>query len=127
MKKEKIILEYSLNYAAEHILWIMIGTPLGLAEWFSDGVTVEDDLYTFTWDDYDQSAKLLDKKDGEFIRFQWENDAGTEAYFEMAVVTQDLSGNVVLIVTEYCLPEDVEDFKLLWNQHVEDLRRKIGV
>lgn len=127
MKKEKIILEYPLSHAAEHILWIMIGTPLGLAEWFSDGVTVEDDLYTFTWDEHDQTAKLLDKKDGEYIRFQWEADEGTEAYFEMAIVTQALSGNVGLIVTEYCLPEDAEDFELLWNQHMEDLGRKIGV
>lgn len=127
MKKEKITLEYPLSYAAEHILWIMIGTPPGLAEWFSDGVTVEEDLYTFTWDDHYQSARLLDKKDGKSIRFQWEDDEGTEAYFEMAIVTQDLSGIVVLVVTEYSLSEDVEDLTLLWDQHAEDLKRKVGI
>lgn len=127
MKKEKITLEYPLNYAAEHILWIMIGSPLGLAEWFSDGVTVEDDLYTFTWDDHDQSARLVDKKEGKFIRFQWVEDEGSEAYFEIAIVTQDLTGNVGLIVTEYCEQDEVDDLKLLWNQHAEDLKRKVGV
>lgn len=127
MKKEKIILEYSLNYAAEHILWIMIGSPLGLAEWFSDGVTVEGDLYTFSWDEHDQSALLLERKDGKNIRFQWVEDEGTEAYFEMEIVTQDLSGNVGLIVTEFCEPDDREDVTLLWNKHVDDLRRKVGV
>ena len=127
MKKEKITLEYSLNYAAEHILWIMIGSPLGLAEWFSDGVTVENDLYTFSWDNHDQTAQLLEKKEGKLIRFQWIEDKDTDAYFEMRIDTQDLTGNVSLIITEFCLPEDVEDFKLLWNQHVDDLRRKVGV
>ncbi len=127
MKKEKITLEYPLNFAAEHILWIMIGSPLGLAEWFSDGVTVEDDLYTFTWDEHDQTARLLETKDGKSIRFQWIEDEGTEAYFEMAIVTQDLSGNVGLTVTEFSEPEDMEDLKLMWNKHVDDLRRKVGV
>ena len=127
MKKEKITLEYSLNYAAEHILWIMIGSPLGLAEWFSDGVTIENDLYTFSWDNHDQTALLLERKEDKLIRFQWIEDKETDAYFEMRIDTQDLTGNVSLIITEFCLPEDVEDFKLLWNQHVDDLRRKVGV
>ena len=127
MNKEKITLEYPLNFAAEHILWIMIGSPLGLAEWFSDGVTVEDDLYTFTCDENDQTARLLETKDGKSIRFQWVEDEGTEAYFEIAIVTQDLSGNVSLLITEYTHPEDLEDLKLMWNKHMDDLKRKVGV
>ncbi|NLO70486.1 MAG: SRPBCC domain-containing protein [Porphyromonadaceae bacterium] len=127
MKKEKITLEYPLNYAAEHILWIMIGSPLGLSEWFSDGVTVEDDLYTFTWDEHDQSAYLLETIEGKSIRFQWEEDKGTDAYFEMKIVTQPLTGHVGLLVTEFAEPEDVDDLTLLWNKHMEDLRRKVGV
>ncbi|MFV0392628.1 MAG: START-like domain-containing protein [Paludibacteraceae bacterium] len=127
MSKKKIILEYPLNYASENILWIMIGSELGLSEWFSDGVTVEDDLYTFSWDNHYQSAHLIGKKEGKRIRFQWEEDKETDAFFEMEIVTQNLSGNVALQITEFCTPDEIEDLTLLWNKHVEALRRKVGV
>lgn len=130
MKKEKITLEYPLQYASAPILWIMIGSPLGLAEWFSDGVTVVGEEYTFTWDDYDQTAVLIERKENKCIRFQWEEDKGTDAYFELSIATQDLSGDVALMVTEFIDsddPEELEDFKMLWDKHFESLRRRIGI
>lgn len=127
MKKEKVTLEYPMNYASLNVLWVMIGTPQGLAEWFADVVTVEKDLYTFTWDGYDQYAQLLEIKEGKSIRFCWKEDAGTEAYFEFEIVTQNLSGNVGLIVTEFCEPGDRDGMILLWNKHIEILRRRVGV
>lgn len=127
MKKEKITLEYPLNYASPNVLWIMIGSSPGLSEWFSDGVTVEGDLYTFTWDNHEQRAKLIDLKEGKSVRFQWIEDQNTDAYFEMEITTQNLSGNVALMITEFCEPSDKDDLILLWNKHIDDLRRRVGV
>ncbi|MDO9152396.1 MAG: START-like domain-containing protein, partial [Paludibacter sp.] len=42
MKKIKFEIEYTLKKGSLPILWNSISTPLGLSEWFSDGVTVVD-------------------------------------------------------------------------------------
>ncbi len=127
MTKEKLTIEYPLENASEAHLWKMVGEPLGLALWFSDGVTVDGDEYTFSWDDHAQTAFLTDQKEGKFIRFQWEEDKGTDAFFQIEIVTQDLSGHVGLLITDYVRTEDKEDAVLLWDKQIDDLRRKAGM
>jgi hypothetical protein len=128
--KSKIVFEYPFKNASVQILWMMIGTPLGLAEWFSDGVTVAKDEFTFSWDDNYETAVLINKKELKYIQFQWEEDKGTDAYFEMRILQPDLSNSVSLQITEFIEENNVEeenDLKLLWDKHVEDLGRKIGI
>jgi len=50
MKKTEIRIEYQLKAASVNILWNSISTALGLAEWFADGVTVNNNEYTFSWE-----------------------------------------------------------------------------
>ena len=47
MKKKRFNIEYPLNNASLPVLWNSVGTPLGLSEWFADGVTVDGNEYTF--------------------------------------------------------------------------------
>ncbi len=127
MEKEMYSLEYPLNNASANVLWTAVGTPLGLAEWFADGVTVNGDEYTFSWENNEQTALLKNLKGGKHICFQWEEDAGTEAFFQLEIQIQDITGNVALIVTDFALPEDKEDAVLLWDNQVEMLKRKNGI
>lgn len=127
MKKEKFTIEYPLDNASESILWKMIGDPLGLALWFSDGVTVEGDEYTFSWENHLQTAILQAITEGRNIRFHWKEDKDSEAYFQFEIVTQDLSGHIGLLITDYATPGDKEDSILLWNKQIDDLRRKAGM
>ena len=55
-----------LNY-----LYQYISTPSGLSEWFSDNVNSRGELFTFIWDDSEETAKLLSKKSGERVKFRW--------------------------------------------------------
>ncbi len=126
-KKKKLLIEYPLENASESLLWRMVGKPLGLALWFADGVTVNGDEYTFNWDDHEQTAILIDQKEGSYIRFQWENDKDTDAYFQIEIVTQALSGHVGLLITDHVKPEDKEDTILLWDKQIDDLKRKAGM
>ncbi|MFV0471043.1 MAG: START-like domain-containing protein [Paludibacteraceae bacterium] len=127
MKKEIYTVEYPMNNASSGVLWKVIGTPLGLAEWFADGVTVNDTEYTFSWENNDMTAILLQTKPGKLIRFQWEEDAGSDTYFQIEINMQDLTGNVALIVTDFAEPEDKEDAILLWNNQIETMKRKNGI
>lgn len=127
MKKKIYTIEYPLNNASSNLLWTVIGTPLGLSEWFSDGVTINADEYTFSWENHEQTAILQQVKAGKLIRFQWLDDINTEAYFQIEIETQDLTGNVALIITDFATPEDKNDAILLWNNQVENLKRKNGI
>jgi len=127
MKKEKLEIEYPLKSTSINILWNTIGTSHGLSEWFSNDVNTAGNRYIFTWDNYDQSAQLLKIKPLEYIRFQWEDDENTDYYFELRILKHELSGDLSLLVTEFVEPEDKDDEVLLWDKHIDDLRRKLGV
>lgn len=127
MKKEMFTIEYPLDNSSENYLWKLIGDPLGLALWFSDGVTVDKNEYTFSWDEHSQTAILQEVREGKNIRFQWEEDKNTEAFFQLEIVTQDLSGHIGLLVTDFATSKDKEDSILLWNKQIEGLRRKAGM
>jgi hypothetical protein len=127
MKKEILHIEYPLNNASIPILWKSIGTPLGLSEWFADGVTVEGDEYTFIWDDSEQTAKLLQLKVNNFIRFQWTDNAGTEDYFEIKITKESITNELTLVVTDTVYKNEKEDTILLWNKQIDELRRKTGI
>lgn len=127
MKKTKITLEYPLKNASMHILWNSVSTPLGLTEWFANGVTVKGKEYTFIWEQLEQLSMLVQLKQNHSVRFQWEEDFGTDYYFEFRIEMMEITGELALVVTDFTEPHDVKDLTLLWNQQIEKLRRKTGM
>ena len=126
MKKVKFNIEYQLKSASINILWNAVANPLGLAEWFADGVTVKDNEYVFSWDKHEQTAYLLETKPNVSISFQWEEDKGTDCYFKLKIRVLEVTGDLALIVTDFAEPNETADLKLLWDQQIETLLRKIG-
>lgn len=127
MSKVRICIEYPIKNAPLPVLWASIGTPLGLSEWFAEGVTIVGDEYTFVWDGYELTAKSLPSKVNSFIRFQWLEDEDTEAYFEIRIEKQPISGQLSLLITDYVQASEKEEIVMLWNKNIETLRRKIGI
>lgn len=127
MSKFGFCIEYPCKNASVSVLWNSIGTPLGLAEWFADGVTVCDNEYTFVWEKFEQTAILTDRKVNSHIRFQWLDDVDTDAFFELKIEKVLITGDLTLVVTDYATADEKEDIVLLWNKHFEQLRRKIGL
>jgi len=127
MKKTEIRIEYQLKAASVNILWNSISTALGLTEWFADGVTVNNNEYTFSWEKNEQVAFLIQTKPNTSIRFQWEEDLDTEYYFELKIDVLEVTGGLALIITDFAEKGDDEDLILLWNKQIEVLRRKTGI
>jgi len=127
MKKIKFSIEYPLKSASLNVLWNSISTPLGLAEWFADGVAVNDNKYTFTWNENNVNALLIQTKLNVFARFQWEEDKDTDFYFELKIVSLEVTDDLALVITDFAEPAEKEDLILLWNKQVEILRRKTGI
>ena len=127
MKKTKFNIEYQLRSASINILWNSISKPLGLAEWFADGVTVNDNEFTFSWGGNEQMAILLQTKTNSSIRFQWEEDINTESYFELKIASMEVTGNLALVITDFAEPNEKDDLIMLWNKQIETLRLKTGI
>jgi len=127
MKKSIIKIEYPLSNASLTVLWNSIGTQYGLSEWFADEVSVADDTYTFRWDDWEQDAHLLHSRQNSHIRFQWDEDKGTDAFFEIKIVSSELSKDLLLQITDYAANDESDEVILLWNKSIEKLRRLTGM
>ncbi len=127
MKKEKYTLEYPLKNASETIIWKLIGTEIGLSEWFADDVKADGSHFIFTWDGYDEIATVKKIKENQLICFQWEDDDNTDAYFQLEITTNKLSGHITLIITDFAESNEIEDEKRLWNKHIESLFRLAGL
>ena len=127
MSKKEFKFEYPIKSASISVLWTSIGTPLGLSEWFADEVSVTDNNYTFVWENFEQEAVLLYAKTNKFIRFQWLEDAGTDAFFEIEIAKESITGHLSLIVKDFAEVEEKDDMELLWNKQIETLCRKIGI
>jgi uncharacterized protein YndB with AHSA1/START domain len=128
MKKSKIELEFNLKTPSLNAVWIAVGTPAGMAEWFADNVVAETSiLYSFVWDGYEQKANVIALKPFNYIRLQWEEDKGTDAFFEMRLSINELTNDMVLNVTDFTPEGEEEDAILVWNKQIEIMMRKNGL
>lgn len=127
MDKAKIKIEYPLRNTAINALWNSISSPFDMCEWFADSITVEDDIYTFSWNGHEQSAKLIHKKVNEYVRFQWLEDADTHYFFEIKIAMVELTGDVTLIISDFADKDEKDDVIMLWNQEIDVLKRRLGI
>jgi uncharacterized protein YndB with AHSA1/START domain len=124
-EKKKFELEYMMNTSVR-VLYNMLSTPSGLAEWFADDVNIRGDVFTFIWDGEEEKARLLGKRMGEFVRFQWVEQTEEKTFFEFRISEDPLTGEVALLITDFAADDEMEDARMLWNQHVGFLRQTIG-
>ena len=126
-KKEQFELEYVLRTSPK-VLDKLLSTPDGLSEWFADDVIVKDDMYTFHWDGSEEQARLISKKAGEYIKWQWLNDEedDLETFFEMKYTIDPMTKVVILTVSDFAEKTERDEIVRLWESQISDLRRLIG-
>lgn len=127
MKKQQYTLEFLLPDSSVSALWDMISTPEGLAKWFADKVEyTESDTMLFEWGVQRQKADIVNIKQQEHIRFHWEGMANRE-FFEFNISKNELTGTLSFTITDFSLPQDLDDDKQLWYSNVGNLRRVLGI
>jgi len=124
--KEKIQLEYVIN-SSPKVLFDHISTPSGLSKWFADDVEVNGREYTFIWEGEEQKAIVTGRKIGDYIRFRWKNEEDDKCFFEFRIIKDDLTGDIVLLITDFVSEEEKEEIIDLWDSQVEDLMKILGV
>ena len=123
--KIKFELEFPIQ-ASSQLLFQYISTPSGLSEWFADNVNSRGELFTFIWDDSEEQAKLLIKKNGERIKFKWVDDEDDKSYFEIRIQVDGITKDVSLMVTDFSDEDEVEETKMLWENQISDLKKVLG-
>jgi len=124
-KRLKYELEFTIN-SSTSILYNMLSTPDGMSEWFADNVNIKDGIYTFVWDEGEEEAELISKKNGEYIRFKWINSEIEDEFFEFRIKVDALTKDVALIVTDHSEPDELDSAKQLWESQINELMHVIG-
>tara|TARA_B110000046_G_scaffold153081_1_gene162481 strand:+ start:358 stop:798 length:441 start_codon:yes stop_codon:yes gene_type:complete len=122
---------YSIEYdfhSSPQLLFQYLSTPSGLSEWFADNVNSRGELFEFIWDDSEEQAKLIQKKNNDRVRFQWLNDEDDfdKYYFEFKIQVDEITKDVSLIITDFEVEDEIEESKMLWNNLVSDLKQVLG-
>jgi uncharacterized protein YndB with AHSA1/START domain len=123
-EKKKFTIEYEIK-SSPRILYTFLNEPNGLTQWFADDVNVRDQIYTFTWDDETQKAKLLAMKENKLVRFKWLED-DPQYFFEMEIIQDELTNDVALSITDFATEETVNERKLIWDNQVQYLISVLG-
>ena len=124
--KIKFELEFPIH-ASPQLLYQYISTPSGLSEWFADNVNSRGELFTFIWDDSEEEAKMLNKKNAERVKFKWINDDDDNAvFFEIKIQVDEITKDVSLIVTDFAEEDELDETKMLWENQISDLKQVLG-
>jgi len=124
-KREKLVMEFLVR-SSPNILFNYISSPSGLLEWFADDVNVKGKIYKFIWDDVENPAELIRKVNGKVVRFRFLENPEDE-YLELEISKDELTGDIALVVTDWCDEEETEEMQRVWESQVQELRNTLGV
>jgi uncharacterized protein YndB with AHSA1/START domain len=123
-EKKKFSIEYEIK-SSPRILYSFLSEPNGLTQWFADDVSVRDQVYTFTWDDEPQTARLLAMKENKLVRFRWIDD-DPQYFFEMEILQDELTNDVALSITDFANEDLITERKQIWDNQIEYLVSVLG-
>ncbi|MEZ4779215.1 MAG: START-like domain-containing protein [Flavobacteriaceae bacterium] len=123
--KVKFEMEFPIHVSPS-LLYQYISTPSGMSEWYADNVNSRGEYFTFIWEDSEEKARLLGKKNGERVKFKWVDDEDTDYYFEMRIVEDEITKDVSLIVTDFAEEDEIEEGKMLWENMISNLKQVLG-
>ena len=125
MDKVKFEIEFPIH-ASPSMLYQYFATPSGLEEWFADKVNSRGKMISFFWDDSEEEAKIVSRKNEEKARYKWSESEGDESYFEFRIQVDDITKDVSLIITDFAEEDEIEESKMLWENQIDELKHRIG-
>ena len=123
-EKIKFELEFPIH-SSPQLLYQYISTPSGLSEWFADNVNSRGELFTFIWDGAEEEAKLVRKKNGEFVKFKWV-EGNEDTFFEIKIVVDEITKDVSIMITDFTDEDEIDEAKMLWENQISDLKQVLG-
>jgi len=124
-KKKKYTLEYIIK-SSPVILFDFVSTSAGLEQWFADKVDDHLDIFTFTWEGNDQKAEMVEMDDLEYVKYRWVDNPYDE-FFEFRITSTEITGDTVLLITDFAEANELRDVQFLWDSQVKTLMKRLGL
>jgi uncharacterized protein YndB with AHSA1/START domain len=122
----KIEMEFEVK-SSPSILFNYISGASGLSEWFADRVNVQGlKKMVFMWGTESREAEILKVIPKKSIKFKWLDDEYKHEYWELEIVQDELTNDVILKVTDFGFADEMEDMEQLWGSQVDELKSSIG-
>ena len=121
----KVEFEYLLK-TSNKVLYTFLSTPDGLQEWFADEVNYKQGEFEFAWSDEMATAKLIQKKNNESIKFEFTDDERRGNTLEFKINTDPLTKDLALHICDFCLMEEEKSNRQLWDFLINNLKTKLG-
>ena len=125
MDKVKYEIEFPIH-ASPSMLYQYFATPSGLEEWFADRVNSRGKVITFLWDDSEEEATIVTRRNDEKARYKWTESEDDDSYFEFRIQVDELTRDVSLIITDFAEEDEVDEAKQLWENQIDTLKKRIG-
>ena len=126
MTKRKFVFEFEIN-ASKKMLYPYLNTASGLAQWFADDVTInEDKIFNFIWEEEDHFAHLTNHRTNSYVKFEFIDDEADPSYIEFKLEENELTQSVFIKVVEYSDFEDQEEQTDVWQNLLHTLKEIVG-
>jgi len=125
-KRQRIELEFPMHCSA-NTLYTYISSPSGLSSWFADDVSVHKNNYVFKWEEGEtQEAELVKNVNRKHVKFRWIDGANVNECLEFIIHKDEITDDLALIVCDYSDENDLEEFEMVWESQVQNLKKQIG-
>ncbi len=125
-KRQRIELEFPMHCSA-NTLYTYISSPSGLSSWFADDVSVKGNNYTFKWDDGEiQEAELVKSLNRKLVKFRWVEGPNMNECLEFIIHKDEVTDDLALIVCDYSDDDNIDEFEMVWESQVQNLKKQIG-
>ena len=125
-KRQRIELEFPMHCSA-NTLFTYISSPSGLSSWFADDVSVHGNNYVFTWDDGETiEVELVKNQNRKHIKFRWIDGPNVNETLEFIIHKDEVTDDLALIVCDYAEEENYDEFEMVWENQVQNLKKQIG-
>lgn len=125
MERVKFTSEFICR-ASPTIVYQFLTDPACITRWFCDEVDVTDKTYTFVWNGSAEIAELIEDKEGELVRFAWEDADDEDEYLEFDLSKSPVTGETIVNVTDFADDDEVDDQRALWITQLTRMKAVMG-
>lgn len=112
--------------ASPAIIYKFLTSADCIIRWFCDECKIIDGRYSFVWDGNVEEAIVLEDREDECLRLQWDDAESDEEYLEFNLGRSEVTGETIVKITAFCDDDEVEEEKQFWSTQMDALHRATG-
>lgn len=71
--------------------------------------------------------EILERVKQSHLRMRWVDEDDEDAFLEIRMEKSDLTGDYMLLITDYALPEDLDLLRDIWDDNLQRLHHSSGL